>query len=322
MQRMNQSVWTRCAAVGVVAAMSGAQVAMATVTPGTLFGDSYIVTEGVKTYAVMDVYLKCSSSTDIISSTFGVTAYPSSYTLNNGKEFKQSANQAVAASWLPVNNDGSVWDSFVTTGCRVQGSDTTLAGGQAGFLGLQLDTNWAGSSTGGQIVGSAGGAGWYPSIGASTTTNPYAKAGQYSGTGSVNTAKATTTIAGNGITAGQNLTGYWMIGRFTIDVTGDSATNNQLTMKFAIAGKNNGITTFTGATQTAGRFSYTLTFAQGIPPCPSDLDDNRVVNSADIALVLLDYGRCPAVCKSDQDGDGFVDTADLALVLLNFGSCP
>jgi len=235
--------------------------AFATVTPGTLFGDSYIVTDGVKSYSVMDVYLKCSSSADIISSTFGVTAYPSSYTLNNGKEFKQSANQAVASSWLPVNNDGSVWDSFVTTGCRVQGSDTTLAGGQAGFLGMQLDTNWASTSTGGRIDGQAGGAGWYPSIGASTTTNPYAKAGQYSGTGSVNTAKATSTIAGNGITAGQSLTNYWMIGRFSIEVTGDSATNNQVSMQFAIAGKNNGTTTFTGATQTAGRFTYTLTYA-------------------------------------------------------------
>ncbi len=235
--------------------------AFATVTPGTLFGDSYIVTDTVRTYAVMDVYIKCSSSADIISSTFGVTAYNSSYSLNNGKEFKQSANQASASSWLPVNNDGSAWDSFVTTGCRVQGSNTSLASGQAGFLGMQLDTNWAGTSTGGRIDGTAGGAGWYPSIGASTSTNPYAKAGQYSGTGSVNTAKATTTIAGNGITAGQSLTNYWMVGRFSIEVTGDSATNNTVSLQFAVAGKNNGTTTFTGATQTAGRFNYTLTYA-------------------------------------------------------------
>jgi len=247
-----------------VATVALSASAFATVTPGTLFGDSYIVKDGegasAKFYSVMDVYIKCSSSADIISSTFGVTAYQSVYTQNQGKSFMQSANQAVAASWLPVNNDGSVWDSFVTTGCRVQGSDTTLASGQAGFLGLQLDTNWASSSTGGQIVGQNGGAGWYPSIGANTSTNPYAKAGTYSGTGSVNTAKATTTIAGNGITAGMNLTNYWMIGRFTIDVTGDSATNT-LTMQFAVAGKNNGTTTFTGATQTAGRFNYTLTYA-------------------------------------------------------------
>jgi len=244
----------------LVSALAVSASAFATVTPGTLFGDSYIVVDGAKTYSVLDVYIKCTNAADIISSTCGVTAYTSNYTLNNGKEFKQSANQASASSWLPVNNDGSVWDSFVTTGCRVQGSDTTLAGGQAGFLGMQLDTNWASTSTGGRIDGQAGGAGWYPSIGASTTTNPYCKAGQYSGTGSVNTAKATSTIAGNGITAGQSLTNYWMIGRFTIDVTGDSATNNTLTLQFAVAGKNTGTTPFTGATQTAGRFSYTLTY--------------------------------------------------------------
>jgi len=253
-----------------VATVALSASAFATVTPGTLFGDSYIVTDGPKTYSVMDVYLKCSSSADIISSTFGVTAYQSSYTLNNGKEFKQSANQASASSWLPVNNDGSVWDSFVTTGCRVQGSDTTLASGQAGFLGMQLDTNWASTSTGGRIVGQAGGAGWYPSIGASTSTNPYCKAGQYQGTGSVNTAKATTTIAGNGITAGQSLTNYWMVGRFTIDVTQTDPNTPvtgplTLTMKFAIAGKQNGTTTFTGATQAAGRFDYTLTYAVPAP---------------------------------------------------------
>ena len=51
-----------------------------------------------------------------------------------------------------------------------------------------------------------------------------------------------------------------MIGRFAIDITGDAATNNQLTLKFAVAGKQNGTTTFTGATSTAGRFQYTLTF--------------------------------------------------------------
>ena len=264
---MNRSI----TAVSVLALSASA---FATVTPGTLFGDSYIVKDGegasAKFYSVMDVYIKCSSSADIISSTFGVTAYQSAYTQNQGKAFMQSANEAVAASWLPVNNDGKGWDSYVTTGCRVQGSNTSLASGQAGFLNLQLDTNWASSSNGGRIDGSAGGAGWYPAIGASTSTNPYAKAGQYSGTGAVNTAKATTTIAGNGITAGQSLTNYWMVGRFTIDVT-QADPNTPVTgpltlsMKFAIAGKNNGTTTFTGATQAAGRFDYTLTYAVPAP---------------------------------------------------------
>ena len=266
----------RNTSLSFVSALALSASAFATVTPGTLFGDSYIVTDIVpdpttfsgtstRTYSVMDVYIKCSSSADIISSTFGVTAYQSAYTQNQGKAFMQSGANQAASSWLPINDDGKGWDSYVTTGCRVQGSNNSLASGQAGFLNLQLDTNWASSSNGGRIDGSAGGAGWYPAIGASTSTNPYAKAGQYSGTGAVNTAKATTTIAGNGITVGQSLTNYWMVGRFTIDVTGDSATNNTLTMKFAIAGKNNGTNTFTGATQSAGRFNYTLTYAVPAP---------------------------------------------------------
>ena len=266
---MARSTFAAAAATVVLSAS-----AFATVTPGTLFGDSYIVKDGsgasAKFYSVMDVYIKCSSSADIISSTFGVTAYQSAYTQNQGKSFMQSANQAVAASWLPVNDDGKGWDSYVTTGCRVQGSNTSLASGQAGFLGMQLDTNWASTSNGGRIDGSAGGAGWYPSVGASTSTNPYAKAGQYTGTGAVNTAKTTSTIAGNGITAGMNLTNYWMVGRFTIDVTQTDPNTPitgplTMTMKFAIAGKNNGTTTFTGATQAAGRFDYTLTYAVPAP---------------------------------------------------------
>ena len=238
--------------------------AFATVTPATLFGDSYIVTDGANTYAVLDVYIKGSSTADIISSTFGVTAYVSSYTLNNGKTFQQS-NGTAASSWLPTNDDGKEWDSYVTCGARVQGSDSTLAGGKAGFLGMQLDTNWAGASSGSVIVGQAGGAGWYPSVGANTSSNPYCRVGYNGGTSATagywNTAKATSTIAGNGITVGQSLSNHWMIGRFAIEVTGDAATNNQMSLVFAVAGKQNGTTTFTGATSTAGRFNYTLTFA-------------------------------------------------------------
>jgi hypothetical protein len=264
----------RNTSLSFVSALALSASAFATVTPGTLFGDSYIVKDGsgasAKFYSVMDVYIRCSSSADIISSTFGVTAYQSAYTQNQGKSFMQSANQAVAASWLPVNDDGKGWDSYVTTGCRVQGSNTSLASGQAGFLGMQLDTNWASTSNGGRIDGTAGGAGWYPSIGASTSTNPYAKAGQYTGTGPVNTAKATSTIAGNGITAGQSLTNYWMVGRVTIDVTQTDPNTPvtgplTLTMKFAIAGKNNGVTTVTGATNAAYRYNQTLTFAVPAP---------------------------------------------------------
>ena len=246
------------------ATVAAASSAFATVTPTTLFGDSYIVKEGsgasARFYSVLDVYIKGSSAADIISSTFGVSAYTSAYTMNQGDAFVQSPSSGSNSAWLPSAGTTS-WDSFVTCGNRDQASAATS-------LNMQLDSNW-GSGNGSSINSAAGtgGAGWYPAVGSNTNTNPYARIGYYNGdTTAINTAKAATTIAGNGITAGQNLNNHWMIGRFTIDVTGlaDNAVKT-FTMKFAVAGKQNGTTTFTGSTSAAGRFNYTLTFAVPAP---------------------------------------------------------
>ena len=57
-----------------------------------------------------------------------------------------------------------------------------------------------------------------------------------------------------------------MVGRFTIDVTGDAATaNHTFAIRFAIAGKHNGTSTFTGSTGSVGRYDQTLTFAVPAP---------------------------------------------------------
>ena len=236
--------------------------AFATVTPTTLFGDSYIIKDGAgasaRFYSVLDVYIKGSSSSDIISSTFGVTAWTSVYTMNQGDAFVQTNADGSNNSWKPAAGT-TAWDSFVTNGNRDQAS-------AASTIQLQLDTNW-GSGNGSSISGINGGAGWYPAVGASTSTNPYARIGYYNAeTGSINTAKTDRTIAGNGIVAGQNLNNHWMIGRFTIEVTGleDTAVKT-MSLKFAIAGKQNGTTTFTGSTSAAGRFNYTLAFAVPAP---------------------------------------------------------
>jgi hypothetical protein len=245
-----------------VAALGIAASAFATVTPTTLFGDSYIVKDGAgasaRFYSVLDVYIKGSSASDIISSTFGVSAYTSAYTMNQGDAFVQSNGDGTNNSWKPAAGTTS-WDSFVTNGNRDQAS-------AASALQLQLDSNW-GAGTGAAIAGINGGAGWYPAVGASTSTNPYARIGFYNGdTSGINTAKTASNIAGNGVTVGQNLNNHWMIGRFTIEVTGLSDTAvKTMTLKFAIAGKQNGTTTFTGATSTAGRFNYTLAFAVPAP---------------------------------------------------------
>jgi hypothetical protein len=57
------------------------------------------------------------------------------------------------------------------------------------------------------------------------------------------------------------------------------------------------------------------------PQCPSDLDGDGKVSSADIGLALLDFGVCGG-CSSDLDGDGKVGNSDVALILLDFGACP
>jgi len=233
--------------------------AFATIT-NQLAGDSYIVKVGAgadaRFYSVMDVYVKCTASTDIVSSTFGVSAYVASTVMNQGDAFVQAAG----SSWAPTtNNDGGV-DSFVTAGLRSQGS--------LNALNMQGDTNFTNYNTPGAsaIISAAGsaGAGWYPGIGANTNSNPYARAGYYNGVNNV--AKAAATIAGNNISVGGSLDNAWMVGRFVIDVTGlaDNAVKT-MTMKFAVAGKNNGVTTVTGATNAAYRYNQLLTFAVPAP---------------------------------------------------------
>jgi hypothetical protein len=225
-----------------------------------LVGDSYIVKVGsgsaAQFFSVLDVYVKCGASTDIVSSTFGVSAYVASTTMNQGVAFQQASG----SSWAPVTNDVLGVDSFVTAGLRTQSTANTL--------NMQGDTNFsnygtAGATTIASVAGSAG-AGWYPGIGANTTTNPYARAGYYNGV--TNTAKATTTISGNGIVAGGSLDNLWMVGRFVINATNELNTAvRNMTLQFAVAGKNNGVTTVTGATNAAYRYNQTLTFAVPAP---------------------------------------------------------
>jgi hypothetical protein len=50
-----------------------------------------------------------------------------------------------------------------------------------------------------------------------------------------------------------------------------------------------------------------------------DLDGNGFVDSADLGLLLLNYGPCEDGCGgADLDGSGEVDSADLGLLLLSF----
>jgi hypothetical protein len=55
-------------------------------------------------------------------------------------------------------------------------------------------------------------------------------------------------------------------------------------------------------------------------PCPGDINDDRVVNTADLLILLGEWGNPDS--PADIDGDGDVDTADLLMLLGAWGSCP
>jgi len=64
-----------------------------------------------------------------------------------------------------------------------------------------------------------------------------------------------------------------------------------------------------------------LGMVQTTPPCPADLNDDNVVNGADLGLLLGSWGPCPG-CPADLNNDGIVNGADLGLMLGSWGPCP
>ena len=64
---------------------------------------------------------------------------------------------------------------------------------------------------------------------------------------------------------------------------------------------------------------------KGSPPCPSDLNQDGVVNSIDLTLLLACFNmpadECPHKC--DINGDGQCNSIDLTLLLAKFNEpCP
>lgn len=58
------------------------------------------------------------------------------------------------------------------------------------------------------------------------------------------------------------------------------------------------------------------------PTCPGDLNGDGVVDIADLAILLANFGAQDGVsaAEGDLDGDGDVDVTDLAMLLANFGT--
>ena len=86
-------------------------------------------------------------------------------------------------------------------------------------------------------------------------------------------------------------------------------------------------------TKTPGRFSSrialaALALAAVLPAhavsaqCAADLNGDRTVNGADLALLLGAWGDCPGSCPADLDRSGIVSGGDLGQLLATWGPCP
>ena len=60
----------------------------------------------------------------------------------------------------------------------------------------------------------------------------------------------------------------------------------------------------------------------GLTACPADLNGDRVVNGADLGIMLSSWGACGSYCPADLNHDGVVDGADLGSLLAAWGNCP
>ncbi|NBX26455.1 MAG: hypothetical protein EBQ99_10500 [Planctomycetes bacterium] len=231
---------------------------MPAVVEGTrVYGDAYLVVDGAKTYAVLDVYIRATQATDIVASVYGVSAHKASWVQNQGICFRHAGN----SGWNPNYTDaaGASWDSFVTLGLRTQSND----GFGGTLIALTADPGFSNFNSVNpcRITGSSTGnsPGWYSAIGASAATNPYCVVGYYNGASNI--AKATSTITGNGVAAGSSLDNMFMIARLALDTADMTGTNPYtVTIKFCMTGVSNGATV-TGSTGANFRVHQALTFA-------------------------------------------------------------
>ena len=65
----------------------------------------------------------------------------------------------------------------------------------------------------------------------------------------------------------------------------------------------------------------------GVPdecqPCEvADIDNDGIVGTGDLLILLAQWGPCPPECFGDIDGDGMVGTTDLLMLLAAWGACP
>jgi len=282
----------------------------------TLVADTYLVTDGAKTYSVLDIYAKGNNAGDIMgASVLGAGTHGVVFATSQATGVTRDASGKVTAGavtgdifvqgdgsgWLPTNNSGSAWDSFIAVGNRGQGNAAKVTN-RAGVLKDQGQAaNMTAASgfsqmsvAGSNFIDSGTTSGWYSAVsgnGYSTAgafENPFARVNLYNDSTAANypdlvraglntskgalqngTTTASAAAIGSGV-AGATLDFHWMMGRFAIEVTGKDA-SERITMnaQFNMVGKNGTAaeagTTFTGAVTAAYKVSNFFAFQVPTP---------------------------------------------------------
>ena len=99
---------------------------------------------------------------------------------------------------------------------------------------------------------------------------------------------------------------------------------NELVVPAGATLTTNGLKVYTRTATIAGTVSNPndIVVVPGTPPCVADIVTDGVVNGADLALVLTNWGSCPSsTCVADIDRDGTVGASDLSIVLASWGGC-
>ena len=309
----------RTTTLSLVSTVALASSTFATVS-STLVADTYIVKQGsgasAKFYSVLDIYAKGNNVGDLMGcSVLGVGTHAVVFATSQATGVTRDASGKVTAGavtgdifvqgdgsgWLPTNNSGSAWDSFIAVGNRGQGNAAKVTNRASVLKDQGLAANMTAASgfsqmtvAGSNFINSGTTSGWYSAFGgngystAGAAENPFARVNLYNDSTAANYADLVraglTTSKGamqNGATtagaatigggaAGTSLDFHWMIGRFAIDVTGKSAAE-VITMnaQFNMVGKNGTAaeagTTFTGAVTAAYKVSNFFAFAVPTP---------------------------------------------------------
>jgi len=76
---------------------------------------------------------------------------------------------------------------------------------------------------------------------------------------------------------------------------------------------------FTGQASDGEVEDYQVTI-QIATPCAADFDGNWWVNTADLSILISQWGVCTG-CSADLNGNGWVNTADLSILISQWGEC-